>query len=717
MGSGKINDLSRFGNLVLYLPKNIIESLDKTSLKVIIDNQLTPRSCICLPEQERKIWKNALQRAYGPLQSWNAATLVKISNFLWILDDTDFEDLDRSEFSRATPFMLNTTCLGENIKYKAFSGFSGPVSFSEACESWLSSQEDKISFKKAETVLMRKYLFNSQMLVDQALSLSEIVNNTTPRSPNTEVLLAKITPAQVSFFFNATQRMVFELYDTQKFTLGQRLAFGDVIEKISKTHQQNLADILQVNVADLPTDGNQLGPYIQDKLENNLLTDDQIQDIRDEATKNRIHYTKDMIRIFDFSEDDYQTDRITFCKFSDCIVLPNDESAVQKLYVPYVPDLKIPEKIENMKIPSRISCRGMIAAEASAIAISAEDLKEWTDEELYNCLDVIGNIKWPTHTKTGVWNLLFTRLGNKIIQSNHLKEDMLLFLNELLDVIAVQNVDLVSTSNSQILNSPDHLSKLGEKILSKDALTKIANNYIAANNLNNTKTRTEDDVLGFASLGSIICGMPNEIVDSYISSTKGKRLDLLSLIGVSVNNCPNNQMLEMLAEKASLEWPIMLPENVAMLGIIIAGLTPTQLSSLSVDSLSSVTPAALAHFTKEHFESLCLEQFASLPLETQLDFSTALNLKYPSTALELKDCPTRRADVDIRLPNEPIEQIEPSKPIESQLSSVVTSWKFWLVLGLAVFFGSCIILICAIKCLRKQKNQEITPENGVEREQ
>merc|ERR1712141_973974 len=290
----------------------------------------------------------------------------------------------------------------------------------------------------------------------------------------------------------------------------------------------------------------------------------------------------------------------------------------------------------------------------------------------------------------------------------HLKEDMLLFLNELLDVIVVQNVDLVSTSNSQILNSPDHLSKLGEKILSKDALAKIANNYIAANNVNNTKTITEDDVLGFASLGSIICGMPNEIVDSYISSTKGKRLDLLSLIGVSVKNCPNNQMLEMLAKKASLEWPIMLPENVAMLGIIIAGLTPTQLSSLSVDSLSSVTPAALAHFTKEHFESLCLEQFASLPLETQLDFSTAL---------KLKDCPTRRADVDIRLPNEPIEQIEPIKPIESQLSSVWTSWKFWLLLGLAIFFGSCILLICAIKCVRKQNNQEITPENGVEREQ
>ena len=156
------------------------------------------------------------------------------------------------------------------------------------------------------------------LLIFLSLSAAEVDNTTQKSIVNDKLLLAEITPSELAFFLNVTQKMVVEAYDDGNIKLVQRKEFGLAIDNIGETHQQNLATIMKVNVADLPPDGNQLAPYIQQKMKDGLLSEEQLKEIQDEFVRNKMNYITNMIRIFEFDEDDYKTNRVTFCKFSTC---------------------------------------------------------------------------------------------------------------------------------------------------------------------------------------------------------------------------------------------------------------------------------------------------------------------------------------------------------------------------------------------------------------
>ena len=147
---------------------------------------------------------------------------------------------------------------------------------------------------------------------------AEVDNAKQKNVANHYLLLAEITPTEVAFFLNSTQRMVVEVYDEGNLNVVQRNALGYALGNISETHQQKLATILHVNVAELPPDGNQLGPFIQQKMKDGLLSEEQLKEIQDEFVRNKMNYITNMIQIFELDEDDYKTDRVTFCKFSNC---------------------------------------------------------------------------------------------------------------------------------------------------------------------------------------------------------------------------------------------------------------------------------------------------------------------------------------------------------------------------------------------------------------
>jgi hypothetical protein len=52
------------------------------------------------------------------------------------------------------------------------------------------------------------------------------------------------------------------------------------------------------------------------------------------------------------------------------------------------------------------------------------------------------------------------------------------------------------------------------------------------------------------------------------------------------------------------------------LGIIVAGLSPEDFSSLNDVALGGVTPSAVKHLTSEHLKLLTQEKLRSIPLES-----------------------------------------------------------------------------------------------------
>ena len=156
------------------------------------------------------------------------------------------------------------------------------------------------------------------LLIFLSSSAAEVDNDTQKSIVNDKLLLAEITPSELALFLNVTQKMVVEAYGNGNLNVVQRKEFGLALGNIGETHQQNLATIMKVNLTELPPDGNQLTPYIQQRMKDGLVSDDQLKEIQEEFVRNKVNYITNMIRIFEFDEDDYKTDRVTFCKFSKC---------------------------------------------------------------------------------------------------------------------------------------------------------------------------------------------------------------------------------------------------------------------------------------------------------------------------------------------------------------------------------------------------------------
>ena len=55
--------------------------------------------------------------------------------------------------------------------------------------------------------------------------------------------------------------------------------------------------------------------------------------------------------------------------------------------------------------------------------------------------------------------------------------------------------------------------------------------------------------------------------------------------------------------------------DVMSLGLIIAGMTPEDLSSLDNVALGGVTASAVAHFTSDHLKVLSAEKLSAIPRE------------------------------------------------------------------------------------------------------
>jgi hypothetical protein len=430
-----------------------------------------------------------------------------------------------------------------------------------------------------------------------------------------------------------------------------------------------------------------------------VLSENQKIEIEKLATYNKVQYIKEMIGIFGFNEKDYDIDRNIFCNYAACLEIQKD--IVDKDTKPDSPKIEHPEDIkiwvdtEGISQPSEFSCNGIVAAGVSAQALSVDDIKEWQATQLFNCIDVFGRVNWSYDTKKSIWNLLKDRTGTRIMNENNLKEEVALFLNEMLEVIAIENLDILDLKSNF---STDIVSILGQKHLDQNTVEHVAHKYMHAHSLDETSIYTEDAILEFASLGEIICGLPTDIVSKYVSSMNGRKLDLLSLFGLNVKQCQNSETLKMLATKFNDQsggnWT---PENVETLGVVISGLKPESLSNLLPESLASITPSAMHQLTPSHFEGL----------------TVANKLKYIPMEFALNANDLRRQLLDpIPIDNRnDAAELLPEELATDSAQPIWKSWELWVGVGIGLIV-LVVVFIIIIKCACKTKTTRETNEEN-----
>ena len=113
-------------------------------------------------------------------------------------------------------------------------------------------------------------------------------------------------------------------WDNSTMNQTQRIGFGTVIDKISEDHKMGLANIFGVNATELPEDSLTFKKYYEQLVRERVLSENQKTEIEKLAIINKIQYIKEMIRIFNFNENDYDIDRKIFCSYAECPEIKND---------------------------------------------------------------------------------------------------------------------------------------------------------------------------------------------------------------------------------------------------------------------------------------------------------------------------------------------------------------------------------------------------------
>jgi len=691
IGISKTNVLTSFGSLAFFLPIHVLEKIDSSSIQRFVEIEIKANSsqnCFCLPEENRKVWAGLLKRAYGPVEHWSTDNLIGAGNLLWVLDEEDFKRMEHNNFARATPVLLKNTCLGGKLQFSSFPGRYDVTSFCDACRMWL-PDDDATSFKSSEKVLLRKLLVNSQLLVDQALSYQK---NTTSESIIDQNY---VNATEVKDVYDRTTAKVHDSW--QRLQDAQRLELETVIDKISYDQKTGLSNIFGIDISEIPKNSSTFKDYYEGLIRGRVLTESQRSQIVELATLNKIEYVKEMIRIFDFKENDYKLDRNIFCKYAECLSSKNNLEKQAKLDFRKVKqeDIEVWINTETIKQPE-FSCNGIVAAGTSALSLSMNDVKNWSSEQLFNCIDVFGQIQWPYDTKKSMWNLLKDKTGPMIMNKAILKDEVALFLNRMLEVVATENLEMLGLSSNF---SVDFLSLLGQQHLDEYTIGNIGHKYVHENALNGTSEFTEDKILEFASLGEIICGFPTNLVSKYASSPNGKKLDLLSLFGSNVKRCYNAETLKMLAnmfeEQSSGKWT---PESVSTLGIIVAGLEPEALSNLSAESLAAITPPAMHQLSNAHYESLRIaNKLEYIPME----FAINVN-ELRSKLLDSINSDPDRSD-SVKLP--------PEQPLKDSGEPIWKSWELWVGVGIGILLLIILVSLISYCACKKSKSGEQTEEN------
>ncbi|TRY69173.1 hypothetical protein TCAL_01375 [Tigriopus californicus] len=603
---------------------------------------------LCIPKMERTWWARALVRAYGPISRWNSEDLYQIGDLLVTLSSNQLSLISVSELKNAVPYLLESSKYMSN--FDSIPAFANSTIVYQVCEKWLGPGEGQ-AFMAQLTSLHRLYLQASQLRVNEALekpsrkkrSLESLAgfrflfNSRVKRQSEAQSLFSTIV--------ERTQIIVAAFSERELFT-------GTQEEDIRQLIRDNQLNTQRLIFRELALTGDLTYTQTIEKLQNQLqeetISEERYGDITSEITRLLYDTARKIGAVLDLTPDNLRLTREEFCSFFQnlefCQRPPPTLSTTQEpttIPEPTTTTAPVVDRSDNFDfssdyedgvspiefedldggsvvsarertlfLPKEFSCHGVKAARDSAIALSPEDLDSWTAQELENCVEVLGNIRWPLSTKISVWNLM-RKKNLDMFTSDKMKPDQMISLNNLIEAVALVSPQMMDLDMKHV----DALSVLGEFRFPLEVLALLAQQITTDSNGTSLPMKTGDpkssslfNALIIASMNHLVCGQDPEEVQKYMDYENTAQLVLPVL--ARMKSCPSEKVLEVLAKEAKDQYGLphtWTSETVQYLGIVVAGLPPSEFRSIAEEARGAISPEVFEHLKYDHFKEVLAE--------------------------------------------------------------------------------------------------------------
>ncbi|CAL8122528.1 unnamed protein product [Orchesella dallaii] len=296
---------------------------------------------------------------------------------------------------------------------------------------------------------------------------------------------------------------------------------------------------------------------------------------------------------------------------------------------------------------SEITCHGIKAAGPAAIGLGIDDLNKLTQTDLFDCVEALGKIEWDDETKGQILSLLKQKLEfnkdsinaltliemgdlvtafNTKAQDSSISDGFTSSTNTTSGNITVHSD--VSMIDFTLPSSLDILSILGQQIVNPDLLKALAEKFNQDNRIfpgfSEGIARPENLRIVVMSLGNVICGLSDKIVNSIFETDASLFIDTSRILG-RLEGC-SNEVLSTLAAHAvrpSNYGPPRLwsQEDVETVGVVFAGLKPDAITTIPSDAMQGLTPLAIKNLPVTGLLSFTTDQLSKMSFRAAMALS------------------------------------------------------------------------------------------------
>merc|ERR1712142_940573 len=301
---------------------------------------------------------------------------------------------------------------------------------------------------------------------------------------------------------------------------------------------------------------------------------------------------------------------------SPSTIIPSKDGTFQssfKLQEPKTNYFEVLPSLDNVTL----NCNVIVASKDVAVTLSSSDIQRMGSNDVVNCLEIFGRIRWPKSKLKSVWRAIKSKVPS-FLEGNirSLKRFEMLQLQNILPAVAGENPELLDMNRINL----DGISFLGRSF-SEDDPTVLVQEYIAINNVSATHSFTSVEA---ASLGNLLCGLTDDqwpqlisfdtfssiltehlaFLDCQVSENTASFLsDMLVRLYGHPSEWTSSDLLSsgFIASLLSLEQlsqikPITME---GFVGLAVKWLSSVKLASLSEDQLEMLSPHAASFLPRD----------------------------------------------------------------------------------------------------------------------
>merc|ERR1712142_534180 len=286
-------------------------------------------------------------------------------------------------------------------------------------------------------------------------------------------------------------------------------------------------------------------------------------------------------------------------------ITPPEESAFQssfELLEPKTDYFEVLPSLDNVTL----TCDVVVASKDVAVALNSADIQKMGSNDIVNCLEIFGRIKWPKSKLKSIWRVIKSKLPALLEGSTRpVKRFEMLQLQNILPAVAVENPELLDMNRTNI----DGLSFLGRSF-SEDDPTILVQEYIITNNVSATNDLTSVEA---ASLGNLLCGLTDDQWSQLISFDTFSSIltEHLAFLDCHVSESTASFLSDMLVRLYGQpsEWT---SSDLLSSGFLASLLSPEQLSQIKPITMEGFAGLAVKWLTSVKLASLSEVQLEML---------------------------------------------------------------------------------------------------------